>query len=181
MKKIFLLTSLLLLASCGSTSSTTSWLTNYSGDKFNMQIPANWIVISNDSKTLPEPKQGKIVLAASSSETKDGFSNNLVVLQNQLNYTTDSKTFSDLNNRWASSEYYSYKAVSQSDATFSDGDTSTIYTFQAQYNAGTPKLTFLQAGRVCSGNNSFFLTIALPMNITDTAKYEDILKTFACK
>ncbi len=181
MKKIILSFCLVFLASCSSSSSSTSWLTSHDGEWFTLQVPATWVVIDSKSRTLPEPKQWKIVLAIASPEVKDGFSNNLVVLQNTLNYKTDSKTFSDLNNRGASTEYYSYKAITNSEVEFADGENSSIYTFEAQYNSSTPKLTFLQTGRVCDGNNSFFLTMALPMNITDTAKYEDILKTFECK
>ncbi len=182
MKKFLLLLTLALLASCGSTSSSsTSGLVSHDGTWFTIQVPSNWVIIDSNSHTLPEPKQGKIVLAITSPEVKDGFSNNLVITQSTLNYQTDSKTFSDLNNRGASTEYYSYRAISTAEDTFSDGQNSTVYTFEAQYNSKTPKLTFLQTGLVCKGNDSFFLTMALPMNITDTAKYEDILKTFACK
>lgn len=182
MKKIIVLFVLGLLASCGASSTTsTSWLVAYDGTWFTLQIPSNWVIIHSNSHTLPEPKQGKIVLAVTSPEVKEGFANNLVIIQSTLNYQTDSKTFSDLNNRWASTEYYSYKSLSSTEDTFSDGDTSTVYAFEAQYNSLAPKLTFFQTGRICKGNNSFFLTMALPMNITDTAKYEDILKTFACK
>jgi hypothetical protein len=34
---------------------------------------------------------------------------------------------------------------------------------------------------VCRGNIWYFMTIAIPVNIKDTSKYNDILKTFSCK
>jgi hypothetical protein len=146
-----------------------------------MQIPANWIILDKNSRSVPSPSQGKVALAVTSSEAVNGFSNNLVILENTLNYETTSKNFSDLNNIGASEEYYSYALENNKEITFSDDEVSSLYSFTAQYSPSTPKLRFLQTGRICEKKNSFFLTIALSANITDTAKYEDILKSFECK
>ena len=185
MKKTLLCLSLIifLLSSCSDSTPTTktTGLTEHSEEAFTMQIPANWIVLDKASRTIPSPKQWSVALAVTSSEAVNGFSNNLVVLQNTLNYETTSKNFSDLNNIGASEDYYSYTLDSTKDLTFNDDEVSTLYSFTAQYSASTPKLRFLQTGRICEKKNSFFLTIALSENITDTAKYEDILKSFECK
>ncbi len=87
-----------------------------------------------------------------------------------------------LNNFWVEQDYKEYEKIEEKDMIFADTtDIGKLYVFKAKYNVNTPKLTFLQTARICKGNLGFFLTIALPANITDTAKYEEILKTFACK
>lgn len=86
-----------------------------------------------------------------------------------------------LNNFGVAEDYEDYESKEEKDITFTDDEPTKLYIFTAKYNSKTPKLTFLQTARVCKGNIGFFLTIALPANITDVAKYEEILKTFACK
>jgi hypothetical protein len=56
-----------------------------------------------------------------------------------------------------------------------------IYIFQAKYSEETPILNFIQTAYICKNNKAFFLTIALPLDIKDTAKYEKMLSSFKCK
>ena len=180
MKKYLFLVTLFILSSCGWTSSS-SWLIEYSNDDFSLQIPATWNILDSKSTLIPEPKEWKVALAVTSPEVVDGFSNNLIILKKELSYSTNSKQFSKLNNTSISSDYFSYKEVENKDISFSDWEDTSEFIFEAQYSPSTPKLRFLQLGRVCGTNISFFLTIGLSPNITDTARYEEILKSFECK
>jgi hypothetical protein len=55
-----------------------------------------------------------------------------------------------------------------------------IYIFNAKYSEETPMLTFLQTAYTCTNKKAFFLTIALPIGIESTIKYEKMLATFKC-
>lgn len=183
MKKIlFVFIFLFLLSGCGkvSISTTNTSLTKYQWDGFSLSVPTNWINLSEDKTVLPHPSSGTIVLALASSEFQNGFSNNLLILKDDLTDTTTSKEFSALNNIWATAQYSEYEKIEEKEITFSDKDTSILYTFNARYNDRTPKLRFLQTAHICDGKKSFFLTIALPVNITDDARYEEIMKSFQC-
>ncbi len=179
MKK-YLITALLLLTSCSS--STPTGLVENANDDFTIQIPSTWVVFQKWSNAIPKPKVWEVALAVSSPDVVDGFSNNLLILKENLDNATTSDKYSMLNNFWVEQDYKEYEKISEKDINFTDNnELGKLYTFKAKYNVNTPKLTFLQTARVCHEKKGFFLTIALPMNITDTAKYEDILKTFACK
>lgn len=179
MKKKFLLL-FLFLVSCSSEAVPTG-LVVYENDDFNMNVPENWIVYGQDSNLIPKPRVGEVALAISSTEVQNGFSNNLLVLKEALRTELDSQKFTTFNHLWATDEYDFYQSREEKQITFIDEEVSQLFIFEARYNNITPNLTFLQTGRVCKGNVGFFLTIALPANITDVAKYEEILKTFACK
>lgn len=178
-KTFFSCITLFLLVSCGGTTST--WLTPHETPDFTMDIPQNWVVFGEGSNAIPKPKVWEIALAVSSTESTGGFSNNLLILKETLSKETTSQRFAMLNNFGVAEDYEDYESKEEKDITFNDDEPSKLYIFTAKYNSKTPKLTFLQTARVCKGNVGFFLTIALPANITDVAKYEEILKTFACK
>jgi hypothetical protein len=181
-KIIFVFLFLFILSWCSKTptSTTNTSLTKYQGDGFSLSIPSNWVNLSEDKTVLPHPSSGTIVLALASAEFQNGFSNNLLILKDDLTYTTSSKEFSTLNNVWATGQYSEYEKIEEKEIIFTDKDSSILYTFNARYNDRTPKLRFLQTAHICDGKKSFFLTIALPMNITDATRYEDIMKSFQC-
>lgn len=182
MKKIFLSIALIfLLSSCFSSSSSTdtSSLTDFSGSWFSVSIPKTWTIIDNKSKILPTPKDSSIVLAASSQEVKYWFANNMLVLSANLAKATSSKTYSDLNNIGSSKTYKNYLKLDKKDFTFTDWDISSLYIFQAKYNETTPNLKFIQTSHICD-MKAYLITIALNIDVKDTSKYEDMLKTFKC-
>jgi hypothetical protein len=119
-------------------------------------------------------------LVVSSKEEKSWFINNLIVLSKDLEETTTSYDFITKNNprnyKWY--EYYYEDTVK--DFVFSDAEKSKLYIFLAKYNKDNDKLKFMQTARVCNEKKSFFLTIGLSLDINDTAKYEDIFKSFKC-
>ncbi|NUJ97639.1 hypothetical protein HGA92_02515 [Candidatus Gracilibacteria bacterium] len=182
MKKIiFVLVFLIFLSSCGTKTTTSTSLVKYEGEGFSLSIPTNWVDLTQDKTALPKPSSGDIALALASSEFQNGFSNNLLILKDELNYETSSKEFSTLNNIGATEQYSEYEEVEKKEITFADKDNSILYIFDARYNDRTPKLRFLQSAHICDGKKSFFLTIALPMNITEASRYEDIIKSFKCE
>lgn len=184
--KIFMVLSILfiLLTWCSSDSSTQtieSWLVLKETAWFDMSVPANWNVLTWTSNTLPNPKNWKIDLAVTSSELKFWFSSNLLVLSQELEKSVDSTTFSNWNHVWWAREYLEYNKLESKTIEFLDKDTSDLYIFEARYNTITPKLKFLQTGRVCTGRKAYLITMAISSDIKDTSKYEEIIKTFKCK
>lgn len=182
--KLFVILSLFtLLFSCSSSNdeATVTWLVDYENTDFSMSLPSNWENLTWTSSILPKPKSLEISLAVSSNELKYGFSNNLLVLKQDLLKSTTSLDFSILNNVWSTKEYLEYTKIESKSIDFADSDKSNLYVFEAKYNTTTPKLKFLQVWKVCSSKKWFLLTIALSTDIKDTSKYEEVLKTFKCK
>ncbi len=178
--KTFILFMLIFwLFSCWDTSSD-SWLVSKVLDKFEVGIPASWNVIDSwDSTMLPKPNYGEISLVASSIEPRDGFSNNLLILEDKIKKEIDSKNFSIFTNLWARNDYESYYELEAKDFVFNDKEESKLYVFEARYNENTPRIKFMQVGHICD-DDSYLLTIALSSSIEDYSRYEDILKTFKC-
>lgn len=174
---------LLFITSCWSKDAVNneSSLIPIDNENFSFNIPWNWEVIKDKESILPKAKEGNIELAASSTSVVSGFSNNLLILSDDLKKLTTSKDYSILNNIWAETDYLEYKKISSKDITFSDDEVSIVYEFEAKYNIDTPKLKFLQTASVCNKTKGYFITIALPTNVTDTSKYIELLSTFSCK
>jgi len=175
---------LIFVSSCSSGNENivkTSSLIPYENSNFSLNIPSNWSILTWTSWVLPEPKNGEISLAVSSSELKYGFSNNLLILRQNLQKVITSRDFSILNNVWSTKEYLEYLKIEAKTITFADNDKSYLYIFEAKYNTNTPKLKFLQVWKVCSVKNGYLLTIAISTDIKDTSAYEEILKSFRCK
>jgi len=56
-----------------------------------------------------------------------------------------------------------------------------LYVFEAKYSSETPLLQFLQTAYVCKNKKAFFITMALPIEIKDTTKYQKMIATFKCE
>ncbi len=196
MKKILiiLLTSFLLF-SCWSSkeeTQTNNWdktvktqkkagLRNFPGKDFSIKIPAAWNDITDNKDNLPNPNNWKIELAITSSDTKNWFANNIIILSQELEEFTTSKDYSITNNIGAENEYLNYFKKSGNDFSFVDGEESMLYIFEAKYSEETPTLQFLQTAYVCKNKKAFFITLALPLDIKDTNKYQKMISTFKCK
>ncbi len=180
-KKIFIFIILVFwLFSCWETDED-KWLSLKVLDNFEVSVPASWVVLDSwDSSMLPDPSYWKISLVVSSSEPKDGFSNNLLILEDKLEKDITSKDFSVFTNLWARNDYYSYHEIETKDFSFIDWEESKLYVFEARYNESTPNLKFIQTAHICD-DKSYLLTIALSSSIEDTSKYEYILQTFNCR
>lgn len=183
-KSFFIIFLLFFLFSCWDKTAVvvdTEWLTNVDKTDFSISIPNNWENIENINDILPKPNKWNIELVVASSILKDWIKNNLLILSDKLNSFTTSKDFSMLNNVWAQKDYIDYILLNSKDFTFTDNEVSILYTFEAKYNFDSPKLKFLQTAHICNQTKAFFFTIAIPTNITDTSKYETLLKSFKCK
>jgi len=184
LRTIILCLSLLLLASCfwgGNWSSWDwgAWLSWYKWDWFTVDIPASWEILNDSSWVLPSPSSGKIALAVSSPDVKSWFSNNLLVLEEATDVWTSSEEFSKVTHTSSKEDYYFYNRKWEKSISFSDESSSLLYVFEARYNKNTPNLQFLQTGRIC-GDKTYLITIAVG-TLWNSAKYENILKTFECK
>lgn len=182
-KKFFALVSMIfVLVSCGGSDATTSsWLVKKETANISIEIPSNWFEISDKENILPKVKNWSIELAVSADKVVNWFSNNLLILSDDLKTMVTSSEFSMLNNIWAQTDYLEYLELSSKEFTFKDEEKSILYTFEARYNIDTPKLKFMQTAHICNANKAYFLTIAIPTSITDISKYEEFLATFACK
>jgi hypothetical protein len=111
---------------------------------------------------------------------KYGFANNMLILKTKVAKDISSKNFSTLNNVGSSRDYKNYLKLAEADITFNDSVISSLYTFEAKYNETTPNLKFLQTAVVCKNLDAYLITLALNVDVKDTSKYEDMLKTFKC-
>lgn len=184
-KKVIFLIVLLAISSCSDSTEVVdeNALTPYNWSDFTLNIPASWEV--KDLKdtwsiNLPNPREGELEMVVSATEEKSGFINNLIILSKELEEEIISYDFMSINNpknyKWY--EYYYEDTVK--DIEFSDWEKSKLYIFIAKYNKDNDKLKFMQTARVCGGKKSFFLTMGLSLNINDTAKYEEIFRSFKC-
>lgn len=180
MKKILILSVLFFLFSCSWSSDDTS-LQSYNWEFFSVKIPTNWVILNENDSVLPSPSVGDIALSIASPDMVNGFSNNMLIIQDDLDYVITSWDFSQMNNDSSKNSYEEYVPLSEKELKFDDGEKSKLFTFHAKYNTKTPTLTFLQTARICEWKKSFFLTLALPMDIKETARYEEMLSTFECK
>lgn len=182
-KNIFILIfiSLFIVSCWSSETDTTTWLIETQTDNISISIPSNWTIIEAIDDILPKAKSWKIELAVMSENAVNGFSNNLLILSDDLNKFTTSKEFSMLNNIWAQTDYLDYTKIESRDITFLDEEVSTLYVFEARYNLDTPKLKFLQTAHICNSNKAYFFTLAIPTTVSDISKYEYLLTTFKCK
>ena len=162
------------------TITKAKWLTLHSWTDFSMYIPTSWKVISPTSSSIPVPQVWKIELAITSQKSKRGFSNNLILLSQKLDFDTISTKYSLINNAGAKKEYTNYYPIKSKKITFEDGEKSLLYVFNAKYHTQTPTLTFIQTAYVCK-DKAFFFTIALSTKTQSTIKYEKMLKKFTCK
>ncbi|MDD4530561.1 MAG: hypothetical protein PHO80_03370 [Candidatus Gracilibacteria bacterium] len=171
-----------LLSSCGTSTETSTISTTSKYDKnqyFAITIPTTWEILGENDFT--KPKKGKVDLAArSTSEISGGFSNNIVIISDKLTTATTSKKYSIVNYTLSTGEYVDFVKVSEKNIKFSDGDESAIYIFEAKYNTNSVKRKFIQSAKVCT-DRAFLMTIGIDLKITDTSKYEDLIKSFECK
>ena len=185
MKKIITtLILVLFLASCSTSSKTqenVSSVQKVEKTYFDINIPSKWTLIDNSSKTLPTPKSWEIVLAWSSNETTSWFSNNILILSQDLYKPITSKDFSVVNNVWSTKDYVNYEKLDEKTIDFQDKDSSTLYIFEAKYNVSTPLFKYLQVWKVCNYKKAYLITIALSSDVKNTTDYEDMLKSFTCK
>ena len=183
LKKIFALFFIVLfLFSCWEESSESpSWLSQIETENLIIQAPVNWERIDDKEDILPKAKDSEIELAIASKQIVNGFSNNLLILSDTLEKFTTSADFSMLNNVWAQTDYLDYVLLDAKDFSYLDEEKSVLYIFEAKYNLDTPKLKFLQTAHICNQNKAYFLTLAIPISIQDTSKYEYLLSTFTCK
>ncbi len=182
-KIVVLIFVIFFITSCGEETSVipASWLVKTETETLSIEIPTNWEVITDTQSILPKIKDWKIELAAASTNIVNGFSNNILILSDELDAYTTSKDFSMLNNIWASTDYLDYTKLESKEFKFLDEELSVLYIFEAKYNLDTPRLKFIQTAHICNQSKAFFLTIALPTTTVDTSKYESFLSTFTCK
>lgn len=171
----------LLLASCGTSSDSTS-LTSFKGEGFSMDVPSTWI--QKDKKDIPTPKNGSVVLAMTSSDISSGFANNLLVLKDTLlldekGEKITSKKYSVVNQALTTGTYEEYVKLDEKTIEFADKDESNLYVFEAKYNRETPKKRFVQTAKVCD-DKVYLITVGIELNSGSTAKYENLAKSFQC-
>jgi hypothetical protein len=172
--------SILILGSCtlpGTQTEINANVTNVEMPHFSMNIPKNWK--KNTELDMPNTKYWNIELSYISPDVKYGFSNNLVILSDDLKTPMTSKKYAELNQVQSTKKYLEYTKLKNDTILFSDEDDSQVYIFEARYNTTTPRMKFIQTAKVC-GTKVYLLHIALSLD-KDPGTYTDLLKSFACK
>lgn len=142
-----------------------------------MEVPKTWT--ESTGALALNPKKGTIELAMISPEVKYGFSNNLIIMQDELNGLTTSAQYSELNYAQTLRHYLESARVKDESIIFDDTDESHVYVFTAKYNPNTPRLQFIQTAKVC-GTTVHFVHFSLALD-KDPDAYIPLLKTLTCK
>lgn len=186
MKKFLLILSLLFIYSCSSSNNTTEennslfTLEPFSNNYYSIDIPNKWVLIDEKSDSLPKPKSWEITLALKSNELKYWFSNNILILTQELTKNIEQKEYSMINNIWSSKDYLEYIKLDSFDINFKDTTPWFIYIFEAKYNSKTPKFKYIQSAKICQ-NKAHLITIALSIDTKKTTDYENIIKSMTCE
>jgi hypothetical protein len=146
-------------------------------DHFSINVPKTWK--KSADLDVPNTKYGSIELSYASPDVKYGFSNNLLILSDELKTPMTSKRYAELNQVQSTQKYLEYTKLKNDALLFSDGDDSQVYTFEARYNATTPRMKFVQTAKVC-GTKVYLIHVALSLD-KDPATYIDLLKSFSCQ
>ena len=103
-KSFILIFSILFLYSCGTeTEVIENTLVDVDNVNFSFKVPSNWEIIKDKESILPKAKEGTIELAATSTAVVSGFSNNLLILSDDLKKLTTSKDYSQGNKKFVTS------------------------------------------------------------------------------
>jgi hypothetical protein len=177
MNKIIILSCLIFLTSCGTTTDSTISTTPFAGEGFSINTPKTWISV--DKAALPATTNGSIALALTSTEIVSGYSNNMSIIKEKLTEKMTSKKYSVVNYALTTSAYKDFVKLEEKLLSFADTDESNLYIFEAKYNTNTPKQKFLQTAKIC-GETVYLMTFGLGLTTGSTKKYEDLIKTFTC-
>jgi hypothetical protein len=142
-----------------------------------MMIPKTWSGKTLDG--LPTPRVGNIKVAFLSADARTGYANNLVIFTDTLTTLLTSKRYSELNSLQTRKNYLEYANILEENFTYTDGEPSRVYVFEARYNESTPTLKFIQSARVC-GTKVYLIHFTLGRD-RKSESYIDLLKTFTCK
>ena len=175
---------LILLSSCSNWITPdvdTEWLTITDSEHFSIYTPSAWIDLTWDKEILPEIDWANIELVRSSNNAVSWYANNIVILWSELQTKRNSVDYTLLNFLQSARKYENITTLKSWNFVFNDWEQSSINISEIKYNSQTPAYKIIQTWRVCKENKAFFLTIGVNLDITDTTKYEDVLKTFTCK
>lgn len=180
MRKVIFCLFLLLLASCGNSDSSVANIdtTEFTASGFIMQIPEKW-TSTGAIDSLANSWNGKIVLASVAPEKKYNFSNNIVVIEDELTHMGSSRQYSEQNNLQTQKKYAEYKDVTSGVIIFADSDESKYYVFDAKYNNQTQKLRFIQTAKIC-WTRVYLLHASMSLD-SKAEDFVNIFKTFSCK
>lgn len=142
-------------------------------------IPAWWTQI--DVGTLPNVKNGNIVLALTSSEASaSGFVNNLNIIEDTLQSLTSSTDYATKNYALSTKAFSNFTKLWQKSIVFGDKEAGIIYEYEAKYNANTPLQKFVQSAKVCK-NKVYLITVGVTDSTSDLSVYEPYITNFVCK
>lgn len=143
-----------------------------------MPIPSDWTQ-TGTLITIPNDSKSRVVLGAVSPEKKYNFSENIMVIEQDMDAIGTSRQYSDHNFQSKKSSYHSLSLLKTDTILFADMDDSSYYVFDAKYNTQTPKIRFIQTAKFC-GTKLYFLHAAthLGNKIDD---YLALFRGFDCK
>ena len=158
-------------------SSSERWLESVEWPWFSIEVPSNWSELA--SNDFPIPKSGELVYAIASSEERNNYLNNLVVLRADEKTDVSSSSLVQSSIWFLEQNMLNFNLIEQKDITFLDETSWSIAIFSARYNTQTPTAYYLQTARNCSEGN-FFVTLSLAEEVESFSPYEYILKTLNC-
>lgn len=184
MKYLFLLCIPFILTGCfglfsnDTTTNSTSTLIKQEKEGFSLSVPNTWKTIPLED--VPVPKTGEVVYAVASTETRQGYLNNIVIIKAGNALDESSKALMKSSAQILDNSLQSFAVKKEEDFLFADGESSILLTFLGKYNSQTPEVTYLQTARSC-GKVSYFLTLSLAEQLEDYSRYAELLQTFECE
>lgn len=172
---------MLLLSSCfgwGEESVDETGLVELSFTGFTIKLPNSWNEVSEGE--LPVPKTGNLELAYASSQERQGYINNIIILSSKNSLGEDDSALMKNNENFLKSSLKTFSLLEEKSLEFADGVTWTLLSFRGRYNTDTPETTYIQTARAC-GDMAYFMTLSLAEVLESYERYEYLLQSFECE
>ena len=147
-------------------------------ETFRINIPNNWNPVNPGD--IPTPRQWELAFASTSVNERNGYFNNIVVIQdiNRLNENSLALMNNTLNT--IKNTMLQFQLIMDKEIIFTDKTEGKVIVFQWKYSAQTPILNYIQTSKNC-WDISYFLTISTAWEIEGYERYFPILESFTCK
>lgn len=182
MKKYIIISLLtFMLGSCSGASQediVTTGLMQMQKENFSLMSPENWRELWDSE--LSNPRTGKLALALAAQTPKDGYINNLIILEVENLLQESSKGLMENTKKWLETSLLVFKNLQEKSITFADDELWTLIQYRGKYSKTTPELSYIQTARSCD-TTAYILTLSLAWDFESYDRYEYLLSSFECQ
>ena len=123
----FFLGGCFVLFSSEETSSSVSTLVKQEKEGFSLSVPNTWKNIPLED--VPVPKTGEVVYAVASTEPRQGYLNNIVIIKAENTLAESSQALMKSSAQILDTSLQSFAVKKEEDFLFADGEASILLTF----------------------------------------------------